>query len=86
MSQRYRREGLRKRFRLTITAPLPADFVNVCRDVKLDLPKDVIQGGVLVDGERLEGEEIPGVGGRWVGEPVPVEEVLQTSKFYRQKC
>jgi len=60
---RYRREGLRKRFRLMISAPLPADFVEICRDFNLDLPEDVIQGGAFVDGERLE-EEIPGVGGR----------------------
>ena len=66
--QRYRREGLRKRFRLTISAPLPADFIKICRDLNLDLPEDVIQGGTFIDGERLEGEEIPGVGGRWAGE------------------
>ena len=66
--QRYRREGLRKRFRLTISAPLPADFIEICRDLNLDLPEDVIQGGTFIDGERLEGEEIPGVGGRWARE------------------
>jgi hypothetical protein len=38
--------------------------------MNLDLPEDVIQGGGLVDGERLEEEEIPGVEGRWFGEPV----------------
>ena len=70
MPQRYRREGPSKRFCLTITAPLPVDFVKVCRDMNLELPEDVIQGGVLVDGERLESEEIPGVGGRWIGETV----------------
>ena len=68
--QRYRREGPGKRFRLTITAPLPADFVKICREMNLDLPENVIQGGALVDGEHLEGDEIPDVGGRWIGEPV----------------
>jgi hypothetical protein len=38
--------------------------------MNLDLPENVIQGGALVDGEYLEGDEIPGVGGRWIGEPV----------------
>ncbi|KAI0288528.1 pseudouridine synthase [Russula brevipes] len=66
---RYRREGLRKRFRLTITAPLPEDFVKMCRDTNLGLPEGVIEGGVLVDGERLKGEEIAGVDGRWLREP-----------------
>ena len=37
--------------------------------MNLGLPKDVVEGGALVDGERLEGDEIPGVGGRWLGEP-----------------
>jgi len=66
---RYRREGLRKRFRLTITAPLPEDFVKVCQATNLSLPEGVIEGGVLVDGERLKGEEIAGVDGRWLREP-----------------
>jgi hypothetical protein len=54
---------------LTISAPLPADFVKICQDTNLGLPSDVIEGGALVDGERLEEDEIPGVGGRWLGEP-----------------
>ncbi|KAH9972424.1 pseudouridine synthase [Lactifluus volemus] len=54
---RYRREGLHKRFRLTIVAPLPADFVKLCRDLNLRVPEDVVQGGALVDGERLREEE-----------------------------
>jgi hypothetical protein len=54
---------------LTISAPLPADFVKICEVTNLVLPKDVIEGGALVDGERLEGDEIPGVTGRWLGKP-----------------
>jgi len=64
---RYRRNGLRKRFRLTISAPLPADFVKICRDMNLGLPENVIEGGAFVDGQRLLGDEIPGVEGRWLG-------------------
>ncbi|KAI0000362.1 pseudouridine synthase [Russula vinacea] len=66
---RYRREGPRKRFRLTISAPLPADFVKICQDLTLGLPEYVIKGGAIIDGERLEGDEIPSVEGRWLGEP-----------------
>jgi hypothetical protein len=40
--------------------------------MNLGLPKDVIEGGALVDGERLEGDKIPGVGGRWLGEPFSI--------------
>jgi len=60
---RYRREGLRKRFRLTVSAPLPADFVKICRDMDLSLPEDVIEGGTFVDGQRFLGDEILGVEG-----------------------
>ncbi|KAI0267137.1 pseudouridine synthase [Gloeopeniophorella convolvens] len=66
---RYRREGPRKRFRLTVTAPLPADFTVICRDMRMQLPEDAVRGGVFVDGVRIEGEEIPDVEGRWLGEP-----------------
>lgn len=59
--------GLRKRFRLTITAPLPADFVKICRDMHLSLTEDVIKGGAFVDGQHLLGDDIPGVEGRWLG-------------------
>lgn len=59
--------GLPKRFRLTITAPLPADFVKLCRDMNLSLTEDVIEGGAFVDGQRLLRNEIPGVEGRWLG-------------------
>ncbi|KAH8996564.1 pseudouridine synthase [Lactarius hatsudake] len=68
---RYRRTGPRKRFRLTIVAPLPADFLKVCREMGLQPPDIAIQGGIFVDGEYIEGE-IPDVGGRWLGEPVSV--------------
>jgi hypothetical protein len=37
--------------------------------MNLGLPKGVTEGGALVDGEHLEGGEIPGVEGRWFGEP-----------------
>jgi hypothetical protein len=67
LPQRYRRKGLRKRFRLTISAPLPADFVKICREMNLSLPGDVVEGGAFVDGQRLLGDDIPSVEGRWLG-------------------
>ncbi|KAI9437724.1 pseudouridine synthase [Lactarius indigo] len=67
---RYRRTGTRKRFRLTIVAPLPADFIKVCREMGLQPPDIAIQGGVFVDGEYVGEGEIPDVGGRWLGGPV----------------
>lgn len=69
---RYRRTGPRKRFRLTIVAPLPADFLKVCREMGLQPPDIAIQGGIFVDGEYIGEGEIPDVGGRWLGEPVSV--------------
>lgn len=64
---RYRRKGFSKRFRLTISAPLPADFVKMCRKMNFSLHEDVIKGGAFVDGQRLLGDKIPGVEGRWFG-------------------
>ncbi|KAH9052245.1 pseudouridine synthase [Lactarius vividus] len=69
---RYRRTGPRKRFRLTIVAPLPTDFIKVCREMGLRPPDIAIQGGIFVDGEYVGEGEIPDVGGRWLGEPVTI--------------
>jgi len=70
--QRYRRDGLRKRFRLTIAAPLPADFAKVCQDVNLSLPEGVIEGGAFIDGERLEGDGTTSEEGQWLEEPFSI--------------
>lgn len=69
---RYRRTGPRKRFRLTIVAPLPADFIEVCHEMNLQPPDIAIKGGVFVDGEYVGDGEIPDVGGRWLGEPCSI--------------
>ncbi|KAI9449791.1 pseudouridine synthase, partial [Lactarius psammicola] len=69
---RYRRTGPRKRFRLTIVAPLPADFIKVCHEMGLRPPDIAIQGGVFVDGEYIGEGGIRDVGGRWLGEPFSV--------------
>jgi len=69
---RYRRTGPRKRLRLTIVAPLPADFVKISREMNLRPPDIAIQGGIFVDGEYVGEGEIPDVEGRWLGEPFSV--------------
>ena len=35
--------------------------------MNLSLPENVIEGGAFVDGQRLLGDEIPDVEGRWLG-------------------
>lgn len=40
----------------------------MCRDLNLHVPEDVVQGSALIDGERLNGEELPDVEGLWLGE------------------
>ncbi|KAF8265249.1 pseudouridine synthase [Lactarius quietus] len=69
---RYRRTGTRKRLRLTIVAPLPPDFIKVCREMNLRVPDIAIQGGVFIDGEYVGESEIPDIEGRWLGEPFSV--------------
>ncbi|KAH9171998.1 pseudouridine synthase [Lactarius sanguifluus] len=59
---RYRRTGPRKRFRLTIVAPLPADFIKVCHEMGLQPPDIATRGGIFIHD----------VGGRWLGEPVSI--------------
>jgi hypothetical protein len=34
--------------------------------MNLSLPKDVIEGGIFIDGQRFLGDEIPAVEGRWL--------------------
>ena len=57
---------------MTIVAPLPADFVEVCREMNLSPPDVAIKGGLFIDGEYVGEGEIPDVEGRWLGEPFSV--------------
>ncbi|KAI0047769.1 pseudouridine synthase [Auriscalpium vulgare] len=66
---RYRRDGPHKRFRLGIVAPLPRDFVEVCRDLDIDFDEGDVEGGVYVDGERVDGGKVAGIDGAWVARP-----------------
>ncbi|KAA1473899.1 pseudouridine synthase [Dentipellis sp. KUC8613] len=70
---RYRKDGPSKRFRLGITAPLPDDFVRVCRDVGIPLDQDVVRGGVYVDGVRVPDGAVPEVDGLWIAKPPETE-------------
>ncbi|TFY72905.1 hypothetical protein EVG20_g56 [Dentipellis fragilis] len=71
--QRYRKDGPSKRFRLGITAPLPDDFVRICRDVGIPLDEDVVRGGVYVDGVRVADGAVPEVDGLWVAKAPETE-------------
>ncbi|KAH9936913.1 pseudouridine synthase [Amylocystis lapponica] len=51
---RYRPAGPRKRLRVTVGAPLPGSFVRLCARVGIPLHADLIQGGLRVDGERID--------------------------------
>jgi hypothetical protein len=69
---RYRKtakQAKAERFRLTLTAPLPRDFVRLCRSAGIALErvlsKEEVVGGVLVDGTPTD-EEVEGIEGRWL--------------------
>ena len=56
---------------LPLTSPLPRSFLDICTRAGLlqYLPLSSVRGGVDVDGVPLrtgEGEEVEGVGGRWM--------------------
>lgn len=69
--------GKAKRLRLTLRAPLPKDFVGLCRKAGLVVPDEYLHGGVDVEGEtrggrgediridELDGEYFGG-GGGWL--------------------
>ncbi|OCH90083.1 pseudouridine synthase [Obba rivulosa] len=51
---RFRREGTPKRASVMVCAPLPDYFVRACEDASIPLDKDVITGGLWIDGERIQ--------------------------------
>ena len=53
-SQRYHPSQVR----LTIGAPLPEEFVNVCHSAGIPLNLDATKGGVWVDDTQVRGAEI----------------------------
>ncbi|KAH7907655.1 pseudouridine synthase [Hygrophoropsis aurantiaca] len=62
---RYRKSGSSKHFRLGIAAPLPRDFVTICKDAGIPLDNLDIQGGVFVDGEQVD-DTVADVEGKWL--------------------
>ncbi|KAH7919460.1 pseudouridine synthase [Leucogyrophana mollusca] len=67
---RYRKSGPSKHFRLGIAAPLPRDFVAICKDASIPLDKLDITGGLFVDNEPVA-EEVADVEGRWLKVRLP---------------
>lgn len=57
MFQRYRKSGPRKRFRLTVRAPLPKDFLKICSDTGIEVDPEEAEGGVFVNGVLLKEDE-----------------------------
>ncbi|KAI5835336.1 pseudouridine synthase [Schizophyllum commune Tattone D] len=58
---RYRSEGPTKgkRYELNVCAPLPSDFLQVCRQAQIVVPEHFVVGGTFEDGKRIEPEPIP---------------------------
>ncbi|KAI0705981.1 pseudouridine synthase [Cerioporus squamosus] len=68
------------KFRLTVGAPLPPSFVNLCEQAGIPLDRDDVLGGVWADGKKVRGPDIvlpeegetvedavQQLGGRWYG-------------------
>lgn len=64
---RYRKSGPNKRFRLRIGAPIPKDFLVICRDAGIALDHIYVDGGVSVDGQHVG--DVPDLEGRWLRKP-----------------
>ncbi|KAG8949352.1 hypothetical protein FRC03_000370, partial [Tulasnella sp. 419] len=64
---RYKKEGRKKQFKLSIVAPLPPDFVKICRNLDIPLTRADLEGGVLVDDEPCTNERLWEVAnGHWI--------------------
>ncbi|OAX37834.1 pseudouridine synthase [Rhizopogon vinicolor AM-OR11-026] len=64
---RYKKTGPSKHFRLGIGAPLPRDFLTICRDAEIPLDPTYVDGGLFVDGQGVD--DIPDLEGRWLRKP-----------------
>ncbi|KAE9399363.1 pseudouridine synthase [Gymnopus androsaceus JB14] len=61
---RFRRTGKQKRLNVTVCAPLPQDFLELCIRVGIKVPPHLVKGGLLLDGQPIR--EIPDLDGMWV--------------------
>ena len=71
IAQRYRSEGPQKRFRLGVTAPVPDEFLSICKNTGLSkfLSPAYIEGGLEMDGQSVPiqtAAEMGGLQGRWL--------------------
>ncbi|KAJ8518971.1 hypothetical protein ONZ45_g4028 [Pleurotus djamor] len=62
---RYLKTGPKKRIRLGLRAPLPADFLKICSDASLPINPAFIKGGVTVDGTPIDENTFPPLEGKW---------------------
>lgn len=65
--QRFKKAGSRKKMNLEVRAPLPKDFVRICEDLQLPLRTEDVRGGLYVDGEIVQGQELVELEGKWYG-------------------
>lgn len=65
--QRYRPSYHHKRLRLGVTAPLPGSFTKICAKLGIPVPREFIEGGIFVDGEKIKGGKVEDLEGQWVG-------------------
>ncbi|VDB95274.1 unnamed protein product [Peniophora sp. CBMAI 1063] len=63
---RFRRTGPSKRLQLTIGAPLPPEWIAFCNFLGIELPPELVEGGVWVDGQRVADGRVPELDGEWI--------------------
>ncbi|KAJ3874069.1 pseudouridine synthase [Lentinula edodes] len=60
---RYRRTGKPKRVDLTVRAPLPLDYMELCIRNKIEVPSNLGEGGLFIDGQPMQ--EVEDLDGFW---------------------
>lgn len=66
-----------------ITAPLPRNFRHICAKFDIPIPQDIINGGIFIDGVKVEEEGLlPPGAGRWLpsGNPNVASKEEETSE------
>ncbi|KAI0084736.1 pseudouridine synthase [Irpex rosettiformis] len=66
-THRYKKTSSSKSFRLGITAPLPYNFIYLCKLANIPLPDDYIDGGVYFDGVKQQEGELQELKMCWTG-------------------
>ncbi|KAJ4500497.1 pseudouridine synthase [Lentinula lateritia] len=60
---RYRRTGKQKRVDLTVRAPLPLDYMDLCIRNKIEVPSNLGEGGLFIDSQPMQ--EVKDLDGFW---------------------